>query len=155
MTQQDVRAPRKRLVADGISLVDNQEFQSFIVHCRCLASRKGDSHSFSIPKETLSHLHLEEEDLLEVAVRKVPFSYAKEFYKLEYVSHRVQCPVCQAEGVFQRFGRYIGSYAVRHSTGKYHKYHWCFLTPTQSKETIARYQANELSKEQAKGTMIQ
>jgi hypothetical protein len=90
---------RRRIVAGGVSVVDSGAFQSFVVTLHANISKK---NYFWVPRLIKQHLSLNEGDLLEIAIRRIPFSVARNSYGFVVAPHKVLCPICQSEGVFQR-----------------------------------------------------
>ena len=96
---------RHDIVADGISLVSPNAFQSFITRIYSIKHFK----SFRVPAEVVKHLNLEPDDILEVAIRKVTKEYVAENYNFRFISFKTICPTCKEEGRLQltRWGTYV------------------------------------------------
>jgi hypothetical protein len=135
---------RRRIVAGGVGVVDSGVFQSFVVSLHANASKK---NYFWVPRPIKQDLCLNEGDLLEIAVRRIPFSVARDAYGFVVAPHNVLCPICQSEGVFQRHA--WNTYAIRHPLSKGSGAKFCTLSGIQVKEIITKYQENKLAKERS------
>lgn len=133
---------RRRIVAGGICVVDSGAFQSFIVTLHANTSKNS---YFWVPRQIKQDLCLNEGDLLEIAIRRISFSVARDSYDFVVAPHKILCPICQTEGVFQRHA--WNTYAIRHPLSKGSGAKFCSLSSVQVQEIITKYQANKLAKE--------
>ena len=133
---------RNRIVAGDISVADSGAFQSFVVTLHANASKQ---NYFWILRPIKQELCLNAGELLEIAIRRIPFAVARNSYGFVVAPHKVFCPICQCEGVFQRHA--WNTYAIRHPLSKGRGTKFCTLSGVQVKEIIIKYQANKLAKE--------
>jgi len=99
-----------RVVADGISLVEPKAFQSFVTR---VYAQKLSRKIVIIPNKICCHLHLEKDDIIEIAVRKVTKEYAKEAYNRTFWSFKVTCPKCGEIGTLCKRGKSFGVWHYR------------------------------------------
>src|SRR3989337_3393515 len=90
---------KTNLIADGISLVEQRAFQSFVCH---LHKKPRFQLNILIPSRINKHLSLDENKLVEVAIRPVTIQYARENYGDIFISFKVRCPKCGEQGVLSR-----------------------------------------------------
>lgn len=130
---------RRDLIADSVNTLEQGEFQSFVTYSR----KENQTKAFvSIPKKILDHLQITKDDILEVAIRKVPLQYARDTYGVDFVPFYTVCPKCNKPG---RFATWSTGYAVFHSNPKY----LCYLSKKQAKPLIQKYYLDNGIKQEA------
>lgn len=131
---------RKRFLADGISIVENKAFQSYIF--RAFKNKKGVT-ALHIPLQIANHLTIAPDDIIEVAIRKVTKEYAAENYGIKFWSFKTICPKCHKQGRVQQQG---GNYLITHYFQKGKQ--GCYINKRQFKEL---QKLNELNKMKERG----
>lgn len=102
---------KKEIIADGVSLVDQKAFQSYVCQIECFRSDEEWHRGIKIPSQILRHLRLERGDMVEIALRKVTPEYTMETYGYDSSDFKLLCPICGQFGYLQKFG---ASYRIDH-----------------------------------------
>jgi hypothetical protein len=89
------------LVSDGVAEVPSSEFFSFPSYCGSKTRKYHSSFTVIIPKDIARKMRTEQNDLLEIAVRKISLEYSLETYNYvppkiakKSMRPRQSCPVC-------------------------------------------------------------
>ena len=126
---------KKSLIADGITPVVKTTFQSFTTQVR--SSRGG--LVITIPSQITEHLELTKDTILEIALREVPFRYAREKYKIDFFPHDVVCPECEENG---RLSHFAHNYVVvtHRKKGKRGMQKICYPSKEVINQLIQKYE---------------